>query len=93
MAQLTDKNSYLAELTNQKMQIESKLRGQVDPAAITDMQRQLEDLTEEFERVIKQRIDQRRLMIEELTKATSAHDQLNQAHEDIRRVKNAIDLA
>ena len=32
-------------------------------------------------------------MIDELTKATNAHDQLNQAHEDIRRVKNAIDLA
>ena len=75
------------------MQIESKLRGEVDPASITDMQRELEDLTAEFERVIRDRIDQRRLMIEELTKATTAHDQLNQAHEDIRRVKNAIDLA
>ena len=32
-------------------------------------------------------------MIIELQKATDKHDQLNQAHEDIRRVKNAIDLA
>ena len=75
------------------MQIESKMRGQVDSATITDMQGQLEDLTAEFERVITDRIEQRRLMIDELTKATNAHDQLNQAHEDIRRVKNAIDLA
>ena len=52
MAQLQDKNAYLTELTNQKMQIESKMRGRVDPAAIADMQRQMEDLTAEFENVI-----------------------------------------
>ena len=32
-------------------------------------------------------------MITELQNQTNKHDQLNQAHEDIRRVKNAIDLA
>ena len=57
MGQLQDKNAYLTELTNQKMQIESKMRGQIDSATITDMQRQLEDLTAEFERVITERIE------------------------------------
>lgn len=69
------------------------MRGGVDSETITDMQKQMENLTSEFEKVIAQRIDQRRLMIAELKKATDKHDQLNQAHEDIRRVKNAIDLA
>ena len=32
-------------------------------------------------------------MIEEFQRTTLKHDQLNQANEDIRRVKNAIDLA
>ena len=50
-------------------------------------------MTTEFERVITQRIELRRQMIEEFQRTTLKHDQLNQANEDIRRVKNAIDLA
>jgi hypothetical protein len=65
MIQLKEKNDYLTELTNQKIQIESKLRGGVEPEVIQDMQRQLQQLTTEFERVITQRIELRRQMIEE----------------------------
>ena len=52
MAQLKEKNVHLTELTNQKMQIESKMRGGIEPEAITDMQAQMEELTAEFEKVI-----------------------------------------
>lgn len=65
MIQLKEKNDHLTELTNQKIQIESKLRGGVEPEVIQDMQRQLQQLTTEFERVITQRIELRRQMIEE----------------------------
>jgi hypothetical protein len=39
------------------------------------------------------RIEQRSLMIEELKKISEKSQQLNWAHEDIKRVKCAIDLA
>ena len=47
----------------------------------------------QFESVVNDRLEQRQIMIEELKKIQQKSQHLNWAHEDIKRVKCAIDLA
>ena len=58
-----------------------------------DMQNHIEKLISQFEICINDRIEQRQIMITELKKIQSKSQKLNWAHEDIKRVKCAIDLA
>ena len=57
------------------------------------MQARIEELIGQFETVVNQRIEGRQQMISELKKIQSKSQHLNWAHEDIKRVKCAIDLA
>jgi len=93
MSQISLKNEQLAEFSKQKLQIESKLSEVVDETAMGEMQVHIEELIGQFEIVVDQRIDGRQQMIAELKKIQSKSQHLNWAHEDIKRVKCAIDLA
>lgn len=73
--------------------IESKLSVGVDEATMISMQSNIENLISQFESVVNERIEGRQKMITELKKIQSKSQHLNWAHEDIKRVKCAIDLA
>lgn len=93
MGQIKIKNEQLTELSNQKLMIESKLSVGVDEATMISMQSNIENLISQFESVVNERIEGRQKMITELKKIQSKSQHLNWAHEDIKRVKCAIDLA
>lgn len=57
------------------------------------MQGEIEELIAQFEVVINDRIEQRQIMISELKKIQQKSQRMNWSHEDIKRVKCAIDLA
>lgn len=87
------KNDQLTELSKQKMQIESSLMEGVDEHTMKEMQTNIESMIEQFELGINKRIEERQRMIVELKKIKDKSQRLNWAHEDIKRVKCAIDLA
>ena len=60
---------------------------------MVQMQHEIDNMIFEYERTLVDRIEQRQVMIEELQKISEKSQQLNWAHEDIKRVKCAIDLA
>ena len=93
MGQIKTKNEQLSELTKKKLQIESSLIEGVDEKTMHEMQGLIEQLIGQFETCINDRIEQRKIMISELKKIQSKSQKLNWAHEDIKRVKCAIDLA
>ena len=93
MGQIKTKNEQLSELTKKKLQIESSLIAGVDEKTMQEMQGLIEQLIGQFETCINDRIEQRKIMISELKKIQSKSQKLNWAHEDIKRVKCAIDLA
>lgn len=93
MGQIKTKNEQLSELTKKKLQIESSLIEGVDEKTMQEMQGLIEQLIGQFETCINDRIEQRKIMISELKKIQSKSQKLNWAHEDIKRVKCAIDLA
>ena len=93
MGQIKTKNEQLSELTKKKLQIESSLIAGADEKTMHEMQALIEKLIGQFETCINDRIEQRKIMIAELKKIQSKSQKLNWAHEDIKRVKCAIDLA
>ena len=93
MGQLRVKNEQLTEFSKQKMQIESRLMEGVEERTMKEMQSNIESLIQQFEQGINKRIEERQRMIEELKKIKDKSQRLNWAHEDIKRVKCAIDLA
>ena len=93
MGQIKTKNEQLSVLTKKKLQIESSLIAGADEKTMHEMQALIEKLIGQFETCINDRIEQRKIMIAELKKIQSKSQKLNWAHEDIKRVKCAIDLA
>jgi hypothetical protein len=56
LAEIAGKNTQIAELTEQKNLISSKLGVSADDAEIARMQAQLEKLISDFEKVISERV-------------------------------------
>ena len=57
------------------------------------MQNSLQKLISEFEKVINERITNIKSMLNELHKVCDSNVEVIAVHEDMQRVKNAIDLA
>ena len=93
MADIKEKNALIIELTKQKVKVESKLANPMDTRDIKILQEELVNLISDYEQVINGRLDKIREMIECLKKVTQSNEDVIHVHEDISRVKNAIDLA
>lgn len=93
MTQIDEKNTKIIEMHKQKVQIQSKLREPIEDESLDDLQVQLNNLMQEYNNIIDQKINAMNELFIKLDDSCKKDDESIKLMVDLYNMKNAIDIA